>query len=60
MVEHLVEHLLVLVHINEHLLRVGLHERLKQVAPVAEQHWVHHLLVPLGVLPHVEEAQILL
>ena len=60
MVEHLVEHLLVLVHINEHLLRVGLHERLEQIAPVAEQHGVHHLLVPLGVLPHIEEAQILL
>ena len=60
MVEHLVEHLLVLVNINEHLLRMGLNERLKQIAPVAEKHWIHHLLVPLTVLAHIQEAQILL
>ena len=60
MVEHLVQHLLVLVNINEHLLRMGLNERLEQIAPVTEQHWVHHSLVPLTVLPHIQKAQILL
>ena len=60
MVKHLLQHLLVLVNINEHLLRMGLNERLKQIAPVTEQHWVHHLLVPFTVLPHIQKAQILL
>ena len=60
MVEHLVQHLLVFVNIDEHLLRMSLNERLKQIAPVTEQHWVHHSLVPLTVLPHIQKAQILL
>lgn len=47
MVQHFVEQLLMLVHINEHLLRVRLHQRTKEIAPVAEQHWVQHFDVAL-------------
>ena len=44
MLEHLVEHVLVLINVGEDLLRVRNHEGLEQVAPVAEQHRVQLLL----------------